>query len=95
MGETDNFSGTSDEAIAVVQAINERNRLLEQHDIEIDALKSTMAVSWGYLWHVATDDPRVHTARSLLGDALTNELRVYGRYTAENEGANHGQGKSK
>jgi hypothetical protein len=54
---------------------------------ERDALQQAAAVAWGWLWHVATSDDRVMTARDLLGQFLDQGLKRYGIQTAKAEGA--------
>ena len=55
--------------------------------MELDALKSSAAIAWGWLWHVTTEDDRVKTARHLLGQFLNQEMKRYGIQTAKDEGA--------
>lgn len=55
--------------------------------MELDALKSAAAIAWGWLWHVTTSDDRVMTARDLLGQFLSRDLKRYGIQTAKDEGA--------
>ena len=55
--------------------------------MELDALKSSAAIAWGWLWHVTTADDRVKTARHLLGQMLDKDLKRYGIQTAKAEGA--------
>lgn len=54
---------------------------------DLDALKSAAAIAWGWLWHVTTSDDRVMTARDLLGQFLSRDLKRYGIQTAKDEGA--------
>ena len=55
--------------------------------LELDALKSSAAIAWGWLWHVTTEDDRVGTARNLLGQFLSRDMKRYGIQTAKDEGA--------
>ncbi len=55
--------------------------------MELDALKSSVSISWGWLWHVTTEDDRVKTARHLLGQFLSHDMKRYGIQTAKDEGA--------
>jgi len=55
--------------------------------MELDALKSAAAIAWGWLWHVTTNDDRVQTARHLLGDFLSHDMKRYGIQTAKDKGA--------
>ena len=55
--------------------------------MELDALKSSAAIAWGWLWHVTTADDQVKTARHLLGQWLDKDLKRYGIQTAKAEGA--------
>ncbi len=55
--------------------------------MELDALKSSAAIAWGWLWHVTTEDDRVKTARHLLGQFLSRDMKRYGIQTAKDEGA--------
>src|SRR5574343_224614 len=55
--------------------------------MELDALRSSAAISWGWLWHVTTADDRVKTARHLLGQFLNQDMKRYGIQTAKAEGA--------
>lgn len=55
--------------------------------MELDALKSAVAIAWGWLWHVTTEDDRVTTARHLLGQFLSRDMKRYGIQTAKDEGA--------
>ncbi len=55
--------------------------------MELDALKSSAAIAWGWLWHVTTEDDRVGTARNLLGQFLSRDMKRYGIQTAKDEGA--------
>ena len=55
--------------------------------MELDALKSSAAIAWGWLWHVTTEDDRVKTARHLLGKFLSQDMKRYGIQTAKDEGA--------
>jgi len=59
----------------------------ECDDVQLDAVKSTAAIAWGWLWHVTTADDRVNTARDLLGEMLDKDLKRYGIQTAKAEGA--------
>lgn len=54
---------------------------------ECDALTSATAIAWGWLWHVTTEDDRVKTARHLLGQFLSRDMKRYGIQTAKDEGA--------
>lgn len=56
-------------------------------DVQLDAVKSTAAIAWGWLWHVTTADDRVKTARHLLGQMLDKDLKRYGIQNAKDEGA--------
>lgn len=55
--------------------------------MELDALKSAAAIAWGWLWHVTTEDDRVTTARHLLGQFLSRDMKRYGIQTSKDEGA--------
>ena len=55
--------------------------------MELDAVKSAAAIAWGWLWHVTTNDVRVQTARHLLGDFLSHDMKRYGIQTAKDKGA--------
>lgn len=55
--------------------------------MELDALKSAVAIAWGWLWHVTTEDDRVTTARHLLGQFLSRDMKRYGIQTSKDEGA--------
>lgn len=55
--------------------------------MELDALKSSASIAWGWLWHVTTEDDRVKTARHLLGQFLSRDMKRYGIQTAKDEGA--------
>ena len=55
--------------------------------MELDALKTSAAIAWGWLWHVTTEDDRVKTARHLLGQFLNSDMKRYGIQTAKDEGA--------
>jgi len=55
--------------------------------LELDALKSSAAIAWGWLWHVTTEDDRVGTARNLLGQFLSRDMKLYGIKAAKDEGA--------
>ena len=55
--------------------------------MELDALKSSAAIAWGWLWHVTTEDDRVTTARHLLGQFLSRDMKRYGIQTSKDEGA--------
>lgn len=55
--------------------------------MELDALKSAVAIAWGWLWHVTTADDRVMTARDVIGQLLSRDLKRYGIQTAKDEGA--------
>ena len=55
--------------------------------MELDALKSGAAIAWGWLWHVTTEDDRVKTARHLLGQFLSQDMKRHGIQTAKDEGA--------
>ena len=55
--------------------------------MELDALKTSAAIAWGWLWHVTTEDDRVKTARHLLGQFLNRDMKRYGIQTAKDEGA--------
>ncbi|MFA7557200.1 MAG: hypothetical protein WCZ20_05305 [Hydrogenophaga sp.] len=61
--------------------------LSESDDLQLDAVKSTAAIAWGWLWHVTTADDRVNTARDLLEQMLDKDLRRYGIQTAKAEDA--------
>lgn len=61
----------------------------------IDAMRSTMAVAWGYLWHITTSDKRVIGARHMLLDMIEasglspeefHKIKTYGIHTAKAEG---------
>lgn len=61
----------------------------------IDAMRSTMAVAWGYLWHITTSDKRVIGARHMLLDMIEasgltpeefHQIKTYGLHTAKAEG---------
>lgn len=78
--------------------IDAAKKKLEQTELELaqaqaavemtdDTLKSASAIAWGWLWHVTTGDDRIQTARHLLGQMLTHELKGYGIRTAKAEGA--------
>ena len=54
---------------------------------ECDALTSAAAIAWGWLWHVTTEDDQVKTARHLLGQFLSHDMKRYGIQTAKDEGA--------
>ena len=64
-----------------------RLRATSPEGMELDALKSSAAIAWGWLWHVTTADDRVKTARHLLGQMLDKDLKRYGIQTAKAEGA--------
>ena len=55
--------------------------------MQLDAAISAMAIAWGWLWHVTTEDDRVKTARHLLGQFLNRDMKRYGIQTAKDEGA--------
>ena len=55
--------------------------------MQLDAAISAMAIAWGWLWHVTTEDDRVKTARHLLGQFLNRDMKRYGIKTAKDEGA--------
>lgn len=61
----------------------------------IDAMRSTMAVAWGYLWHITTSDKRVNGARKMLLEMIQasgitseefREIKRYGIQQAKNDG---------
>lgn len=61
----------------------------------IDCMRSTMAVAWGYLWHITTSDKRVIGARKMLLDMIEasgltpeefHKIKTYGIHTAKAEG---------
>lgn len=56
-------------------------------EMQLDAMKSSVAVAWGWLHHVTTDDARVKTARKELVKWLTKEMKRYGIDKAKSEGA--------
>lgn len=60
---------------------------LSPEGMELDAIKSSAAIAWGWLWHVTTEDGRVTTARELLGQFLSRDMKRYGIQTAKAEGA--------
>jgi len=60
---------------------------LRRQHTECDALTSAAAIAWGWLWHVTTEDDRVKTARHLLGQFLSHDMKRYGIQTAKDEGA--------
>ena len=64
-----------------------RLRATSPEGMELDALKSSAAIAWGWLWHVTTEDDRVTTARHLLGQFLSRDMKRYGIQTAKDEGA--------
>lgn len=64
-------------------------------ELLIDAMRSTMAVAYGYLWHITTSDKRVNGARKMLmqmiqASGLTEEkfrkVLKYGIQQAKNDG---------
>jgi hypothetical protein len=55
--------------------------------MQLDATISAIAIAWGWLWHVTTEDDRVKTARHLLGQFLNQDMKRYGIQTAKDEGA--------
>ena len=61
--------------------------LADSQSLEMDAVKSTTAIAWGWLWHVTTADDRVIAARRLIGESLTRDMKRYGIQTAKSEGA--------
>ena len=61
----------------------------------IDAMRSTMAVAWGYLWHITTTDKRINGARNMLRDMIQasslgplefQDIRRYGIQQAKADG---------
>lgn len=56
-------------------------------DLQLDAVLSTAAIAYGWLWHLTTNDPRVISARHLLRGLLSRDLLAYGIRTAKAEGA--------
>lgn len=61
----------------------------------IDCMRSTMAVAWGYLWHITTFDQRVNGARKMLLDMIEasgltpeefHEIKRYGIQQAKADG---------
>lgn len=61
----------------------------------IDCMRSTMAVAWGYLWHITTFDKRVNGARKMLLDMIEasgltpeefHEIKRYGIQQAKADG---------
>jgi hypothetical protein len=61
----------------------------------IDAMRSTMAVAWGYLWHITTSDNRVVGARRLLLEMIEasgitpeefHDIKRYGIQQAKQDG---------
>lgn len=56
-------------------------------EMQLDALKSAAAIAWGWLWHVTTEDKRIHEARRQIGQFLSRDMKRYGIQTAKDEGA--------
>jgi hypothetical protein len=69
------------------QTIQDAAAELRRQHTECDALTSAAAIAWGWLWHVTTEDDRVKTARHLLGQFLSHDMKRYGIQTAMDEGA--------
>lgn len=67
--------------------LNDRER---DYELQLDVVKSTAAIAWGWLWHVTMADDRVKAARHLLGEMLDKDLKRYGIQTAKAEGAQVG-----
>lgn len=56
-------------------------------DLHVDAVLSTAAIAYGWLWHIPTEDRNVRHARNTLGEALTDGLKAYGIQAAKDDGA--------
>lgn len=69
------------------QTIQDAAAELRRQHTKCDALTSAAAIAWGWLWHVTTEDDRVKTARHLLGQFLSHDMKRYGIQTAKDEGA--------